>query len=415
MIRGYQLLGSLFLVVLLVIDLVLFVTGQTDTNTLYVLLTKDILIGVVYWVWYGLFQKQFCRVIKQLPKQEGEPIDLTISVQKMTGLFGLFSRRFNIFVTRTHQGISEIEASVSRLVPMSKELSDTYRSIEQKSQMQTSYSRSVVNAMNQMHQASEKLGGDMKEIELAVQEGSEYVSSCRRVVDDTVNSIYTVSDNMGRAAEELSCLERASKQVNSVIDVINGIAEQTNLLALNAAIEAARAGEQGRGFAVVADEVRSLAERTRVSTIEVRENIERIQKGTQDLVTAMQAGRRSTEITVEHSDNAKRQLDQIFTAVEQIQSVATQINRSIDVQSQAANETESAIEGLMDLISGVLEGSDTHKISQDDLLKLAQSLKQKIDMFILHESSWNETLRNKTRVEHPSGDNSASSGAVDLF
>jgi len=331
--------------------------------------------------------------------EQTKQIDLTVRLATDNCPDKEISNKFNHSISQTHDALMDIEASVSRLVPMSKELQDTYSSTTQKTLMQTNYSKTVANAMERMHQASTTVSSDISQINTAVVSSNEYVTSCRDAVDSTVQSIHIVSENMHRATGELEKLKQASEEVSTVIEVINSIAEQTNLLALNAAIEAARAGEMGRGFAVVADEVRTLAERTRVSTSEVRDNIERIQSQTNELVASMSEGRESTEETVQRSENSRKQLDEIFNAVEAIQLAADQINSSIEIQTAAANDTKISIEGLVDLNTDALESTHMHSVSKQDLHNLAQALKDKLSIFILNDSQWNESLRTRTREQ----------------
>ncbi|MCK4742369.1 MAG: methyl-accepting chemotaxis protein [Sulfuriflexus sp.] len=362
-----------------------------------VLIVKDIIIIVLLKKLLMAGLKQYFAVFTDnIMDENADKIDLTIRFPEDTGATGEIATQFNNSIERTHNAIMDVEASVSRLIPMSVELADTYNAITQKTLTQTNYGQSVAGSMDKMHQASTTVSNDIEQINTAVVSSNEYVTSCRDAVDSTVQSIHIVSDNMEHASSELEKLKQASEEVSTVIEVINSIAEQTNLLALNAAIEAARAGEMGRGFAVVADEVRTLAERTRVSTSEVRDNIERIQAQTNDLVESMTQGKESTELTVQRSEESRQQLDEIFNAVEAIQLASNQINGSIVVQTEAANEAQAAISGLVELNTDALESTSIHAVSKEDLNNLAQALKDKLSVFKLNEHHWDESTRFKT-------------------
>ena len=367
---------------------------------LILLIIKDLLIIIaMIKLSQNSFQKSFTTFADNIIDAQTDQVDLTVRLPVKDGVQNTVSTQLNEGFQRTHDVMLDIEASVSRLIPMSTELADTYSATTQKTLMQTNYSQSVAQSMDRMHQASDTVSSDIGNINAAVVSSNEYVNSCRTAVESAVQSIHVVSENMEQASDKLAKLKKASEEVSTVIEVINSIAEQTNLLALNAAIEAARAGEMGRGFAVVADEVRTLAERTRVSTSEVRDNIERIQSQTNELVDSMSQGQESTEVTVERSEDSRKQLDKIFNAVEDIQSAAEQINGSISIQTNAANEAQSSIEGLVELNTDALESTRLHSVSKDDLHNLAEALKGKIATFKLNQHQWDENARSQTRSE----------------
>ena len=390
-------LSGVLLALIIVINSLLMQHFSVGLLGLGLLIVKDIaIIFAVKKIMENAISKHFASFTENIMDKQGEHVDLTIQLPTGQDNTDHISTQFNNSIQRTHDAVIDIEASVSRLVPMSKELADTYSATTQKTLMQTNYSTDVADAMDRMQHAGETVSNDLENINTAVVSSTEYVANCKDAVDNTVESIHVVSNNMERATTELEKLKKASEEVNTVIEVINGIAEQTNLLALNAAIEAARAGEMGRGFAVVADEVRTLAERTRVSTLEVRENVERIQLQTNELVSSMNEGRESTALTVERSEESRKQLDAIFHGVGAIQIAANQINDSVDMQTTVANETKTSIESLVELNTDALESTQMHSVSQKDLYNLAQTLRDKISVFILKESQWDESTRLKS-------------------
>jgi methyl-accepting chemotaxis protein len=194
------------------------------------------------------------------------------------------------------------------------------------------------------------------------------------VVRLTIKQINTLADAVGHAAEVIHRLEADSSEIGKVLDVIGGIAEQTNLLALNAAIEAARAGEQGRGFAVVADEVRSLASRTQDSTSEIQAMIERLQSGAHEAVKVMKSGREQASSSVEQASHAGESLQTIAAAVARIRDmnqhmadaarqqgeVASEINRNLATITEVAEQTAEGAASL-DQASSQLSGM-SHKL-----------------------------------------------------
>jgi methyl-accepting chemotaxis protein len=167
----------------------------------------------------------------------------------------------------------------------------------------------------------------------AASHSDEEAQNGQAVVDRTINAIDALASEVDRAANVIHRLEQDSDKIGTVLDVIKGIAEQTNLLALNAAIEAARAGEQGRGFAVVADEVRTLASRTQQSTAEIQQMIERLQAGAQEAVSVMEDSRSRASDSVSSAQSAGQSLESITRSVASITDMNTQIASAADEQS----------------------------------------------------------------------------------
>ena len=201
------------------------------------------------------------------------------------------------------------------------------------------------------------------------------------MVGEAVSSIQALAGDVENAAQVLRNLERHSESIGAVLDVIRGIAEQTNLLALNAAIEAARAGEQGRGFAVVADEVRTLASRTQSSTQEIQEMIERLQNGTQSAVSAMTQGHTQAEATVDHAKRAGEALDAIANGVVTI----TDLNESMASAAQSQNGLADQVQQRVEKIQTLAEHSATQSrrgtAATDELSRRSNDLISKIGMF----------------------------------
>jgi methyl-accepting chemotaxis protein len=193
----------------------------------------------------------------------------------------------------------------------------------------------------------------------------------KNLVVNTMGQITNLSGDLKTAADVIDRLRQETVSIGSVLDVIRGIAEQTNLLALNAAIEAARAGEQGRGFAVVADEVRTLASKTQSSTTEIREMIERLQSGSQRAVEMMAAGTNQASNAVVQASDASHALENITVIVSVIRDRTNQIAAASEQQSAATRQIESNIDRISSVATHTAESSSRITINTGNLAEMA--------------------------------------------
>jgi len=200
-------------------------------------------------------------------------------------------------------------------------------------------------------------------------------------INETTETISSLSTEMGRATEVIKQLDAQAKNIASVLDVIGDIAEQTNLLALNAAIEAARAGEQGRGFAVVADEVRTLASRTQQSTHEIEKMIEELQAGAKQAVTVMEASVYITQITMEKADATQEALETIAQGMQQVNNMINQIASAAEGPSAVAEPINASVLSIVDLSSDSSQSAEQTNQASVELSSLAGELKQLIHRF----------------------------------
>ena len=317
--------------------------------------------------------------MKDISEGEG---DLTLRLNVSgTDEIGQLAESFNGFISKMQGLIREVTSSTSQLSAAAEEMSmitDETRTGVQRQQSETAL---VATAVNEMSSTVHEVASSAETAASAASQADSQSEQGKQVVSSTVSSIRTLASEVETAATVISQLEKDSESIGSVLEVIRGIAEQTNLLALNAAIEAARAGEQGRGFAVVADEVRSLASRTQESTREIQEMIERLQKGSRDAVKAMQSGQEQAHQTVEQASQAETALDEISTAVAQINEMNAHIAEASRQQGEVVEEINKNIVNITQVADASANGADQLSTASQEMANLAVNLESQVSHF----------------------------------
>lgn len=212
---------------------------------------------------------------------------------------------------------------------------------------QLSETNLVATAITEMAASAVEVAQNAQNTVEAAKDVGDKTEEVQKIVQNSVDSIGELSEQLNEAGVVISDLESDVGAIVSVVEVIRGVAEQTNLLALNAAIEAARAGEQGRGFAVVADEVRTLASRTQKSTEEINDMITKLQKGSQSAVTVVRESQEKGLATVESVNKAGQSIQGIVTATLTINDMSMQIASAVDEQSQVSSDLDNSINRIV--------------------------------------------------------------------
>lgn len=306
-----------------------FIIGLTITAVL-------IFIGVLI---SNIIKKSVDRVIDRLRDIAEDNGDLTVRIQTLSqDEIGDLVKWFNTFMDKLQSVIQQIVETAPPLANLAKDVNSLSSNIMRTLREQNkSVSDSKSNIEMMSHNVT-TIAQNASEAAEAARIADEEARKGREIVSKTVLSIQKLSDSISQASDVIAKLESDSTSVNVVLDVIKGIAEQTNLLALNAAIEAARAGEQGRGFAVVADEVRNLASRTQESTAEINNILAQLQEASRQAVHTMEESTRAVERSVEEANLAGQSLQTITETVNTITAMNEQIAGATDEQQSISTE-----------------------------------------------------------------------------
>ncbi|MCF6209720.1 MAG: methyl-accepting chemotaxis protein [Gammaproteobacteria bacterium] len=356
--------------------------NATRTLVATLLLIGLLLGGLITWLIVSTVVKplnQTLQALKDIVDGEG---DLTrrLAVNGSDEI-GQLAQGFNKFAGLVHNIIREVAGYTGRLNTSAERLTtvteETRRGVEQQQQR----TDDVVTAVNEMAANGHEVASNAGAAAEAAQNADAAANDGRQVVGKTIDVIGSLAQAVRQAGEVINRLESDSESIGGVLDVIRGIAEQTNLLALNAAIEAARAGEQGRGFAVVADEVRTLASRTQESTAEIQSMIERLQGGAREAVQVMADGSARADESVQQAATAGEALDAISEAVAVINQMNVQIASAAKEQNAVAEEINKSVVAISGITEQTAAGAQQTASAGNELTQLSEQLSSMVRQF----------------------------------
>lgn len=354
-------------------------------SSLIIMLVLGVSLIVVLMLMGGMVYRSIRKPLNALRfamSQVAKKSDLTATVEvNSSDELGKMSENFNQMLAHQRLLIGGISSAALQLASAAEEMSSISDQTNKSIGSQRMEIEQVASAMNQMVSNSQEVAKSAEQADSQTKVMQEQANQGNDIVSAAVASTNSLIGNVAQVSERICAVEKNSENIDSIINVIKEIADQTNLLALNAAIEAARAGDQGRGFSVVADEVRTLAQRTQQSTTEIQNAIERLQVDTRSAVNAMEQSQKEAAQTSGKAAEAGNALQGISAAVCMITDMNTHIASASEEQTSVGEEINRSLVAINDSAQGSSEGAQQLSIASDELSKLAAELNTKVGQF----------------------------------
>ncbi|MCW8883644.1 MAG: methyl-accepting chemotaxis protein, partial [Motiliproteus sp.] len=356
--------------------------NDVDDEFNKILVERLIFLGIILIV-LGILSWLICRSISGPLQQTTEAMedisqgegDLTVRLPVETSdELGRLANAFNAFVEKVHQTMLQVQSYSDQLVGSAEAMASVTDGTNQVLARHQEETHQVAAAVHQMSATVQEVASNAAEAAHSVHTVREQAVAGQQVVEQSVSAISDLASSVDQATQSIQTLETDVHNIGGILDVIRSIADQTNLLALNAAIEAARAGEQGRGFAVVADEVRTLAQRTQESTEEIQSMIEQLQSGANSAVTVIQSGREQAEVSVQQSKRAGETLTSITEDILRVADMNTQIASATEEQSATVDMINQNVNNINDAFGQTTDAAQQVAQSSSELHQLADDI-----------------------------------------
>ena len=338
-------------------------------------------------------------LLVEMNKFAAGDLTLNITASNENDVIGKLFGGFNKVVTNLKSIILNLTDAVQATASASNQISSSTEELAAGAQEQSAQTGEIAGAVNQMSATIIQTTRHAAEASENAKEAGTVAKEGGKAVEDTINGMGRIANVVSRAAQVVQELGKGSEQIGEIVQVIDDIADQTNLLALNAAIEAARAGEQGRGFAVVADEVRKLAERTTKATKEIAVMIKRIQNDTKEAVVSMNEGTKEVEVGKELAEKAGGSLRQIIGSSDKVVDIITQVAAASEEQSSAAEQISKNIESISNVTHESASGTQQIARAAEDLNRLTDNLQNLISQFKV-DLTYSSSLDRNLAVRH---------------
>jgi methyl-accepting chemotaxis protein len=358
-----------------------------------------ILTGVLLAIWIARLISNPLRQAADRIMHAAENRDLTVRLTTDSrDEVGQIAHAFNSFIQELHNVVTKVAHSVEQVATASEEISSAATQASEGTRTQSEQTTQVATAMQEISSTVIQVSDNSRQASNSAQRAADVARQGGVIVGDALDAMRGIAESVRATGARIEGLGNNSDKIGKIIGVIDDIADQTNLLALNAAIEAARAGEQGRGFAVVADEVRKLAERTTKATKEIAQMIETVQSDTRTAVEDMKGGTRQVEVGVETTSKAGDSLQEIITAAQKVDDMVAQIATASIQQSTATEQINSNIEQIAKISQESAAGAQQSARACQDLSNLALDMQQVVAQFRLaHDDSTAPATRSARR------------------